>query len=130
MPLTTPALLFPAISLLLLAYTNRFIVIAQLIRALVQQKESANRGSMFRQLDHLRLRIKLIRRMQLSGIASFIFCTLAMIALLVDQQLVGTITFGLSLVFLLLSLAYCFYEVNISGFALNVQLEELEKWRR
>jgi len=126
MTITTPALLFPAISLLLLAYTNRFIVIGQLIRALIEQRNDANHLQISRQVKHLKLRILIIRYTQMTGIVSFILCTISMMCLLGALQSVGVTILIISLVCLIGSLLLCLYEVFISGIALNIQLEVLQ----
>ena len=126
MSLTTPALLFPAISLLLLAYTNRFLVIAQLIRSLYKQNDEDPSADIRKQIMHLRLRIVIIRCMQVAGVMSFIICVLTMFALFFSWFLVAKVLFALSLILLLLSLLFCLYEVQISGQALNLQLKNLE----
>ncbi|AWB69077.1 DUF2721 domain-containing protein [Saccharobesus litoralis] len=122
---TTPVLLFPAISLLLLAYTNRFIVIANLTRSLYSQYKATADDTMCSQIKHLRLRIKLIRHKQMWGVVAFIACTLAMLCNLGGQIQAGYVFFVLSLLTLLISLLICFVEVYISGYALNKQLENL-----
>ena len=102
--LTTPALLFPAISLLLLAYTNRFLVLAQLIRQLNARENSNQIRAMVKaQISNLRNRLNLIRRMQFFGVLSFLLCTAAMFAVFLKQSLLGTSLFGLSLACLLYS---------------------------
>ncbi|WP_111977927.1 DUF2721 domain-containing protein [Algibacillus agarilyticus] len=125
--MTTPVLLFPAISLLLLAYTNRFIVIANLTRSLYKQYKETADDTMREQIEHLRLRIKLIRHKQLWGVASFILCTFSMCFSLLSWVLIMNAFFALSLLCLIVSLCTCFYEVYISGYALNKQLESLGK---
>jgi hypothetical protein len=126
MTITTPALLFPAISLLLLAYTNRFLVIAQLIRSLYTQLHETKEQHMKEQILHLRKRIQLIRWMQSIGVVAFLSCTLSMGALLLNQEVVGGVLFGLSLVFLFVSLSISLIEIHISGTALSIQLNNLE----
>ena len=76
--LTTPALLFPAISLLLLAYTNRFLTLANLIRELHRSYKSNPEEIIFAQILNLRYRVKLIRNMQIFGVGSFFGCVLCM----------------------------------------------------
>ncbi len=125
--LTTPALLFPAISLLLLAYTNRFLVIAQLTRSLHSQYADTEDSLMREQISHLRRRIALIRHMQIWGVVSFILCTLTMIASMLDWHLASVALFAISLVCLLGSLVICLAEIYISGRALNMQLQSLER---
>ncbi len=124
--LTTPALLFPAISLLLLAYTNRFLAIANLIRSL----HGGNAGALDKrtkaQIQNLRKRLVLIKNMQLMGIGSLFLCVLCMFLLFGDYILAGKILFAISLIMLLISLGLSIIEIQISVKALNIQLEDLE----
>ena len=93
MNLTTPALLFPAISLLLLAYTNRFLVLAQLIRELNQREGENVREMAKRQISNLRKRIVLIKTMQAFGVFSFVLCTAAMFCLFMLWHTAGQLLF-------------------------------------
>lgn len=127
MTITTPALLFPAISLLLLAYTNRFLVLAQLIRELNAREGDEIRPFVIKQIDNLRKRIKLIRLMQFWGVASFLLCTLAMFSLFVSWVEVGTVMFGASLVALMISLITSLIEIHISVGAISIELESIGK---
>ncbi|MCC9606478.1 DUF2721 domain-containing protein [Blastopirellula sp. JC732] len=126
MDLTAPAVLFPAISLLLLAYTNRFLALATLIRSL-HDRHLANPDEMIvAQISNLRLRVILIRNMQACGVLSLLLCTICMFVLFFDQVLVAKVTFGISLLLMALSLAISVYEIQISVDALNLQLRSLE----
>ncbi len=128
MNLTTPALLFPAISLLLLAYTNRFLVLAQLIRQLHSQyKKDDQKELVVRQITNLRHRITLIRRMQALGVMSFILCAVSMFLVFIHLELAAQLAFGTSLFLLLLSLIFSFYEITISTRAIEIELEDLEQ---
>lgn len=124
--LTTPALLFPAISLLLLAYTNRFLTTAQLIRQLNSNMNSDNYRPIKKQIQNLKLRVKLIIVMQALGVLSILFCTVSMIALFYHSDFLGYASFGLSLLLMLASLGLSLWEILISGKALNVELEEMK----
>ncbi|WP_372767989.1 DUF2721 domain-containing protein [Pseudoalteromonas sp.] len=125
--LTTPALLFPAISLLLLAYTNRFLVLAQLIRQLNARENGHEIRAMVKaQISNLRNRLNLIRRMQFFGVLSFLLCTAAMFAVFLTQNLIGTGLFGLSLACLLYSLILSLYEIHISCQAIEIELTNIE----
>lgn len=121
--LTTPALLFPAISLLLLAYTNRFFSLAALIRSLSAEGKPVHSG----QLKNLRRRIVIIRRMQEAGVSSFALCVLCMIFIYVGFNKMGSIIFGSSLLLLLYSLVLSVLEIRISVDALNYHLQELDQ---
>ena len=128
MTITTPSLLFPAISLLLLAYTNRFVVLTNVIRQLSNTKEDnvAIQVLVRRQMDNLRLRIQVIRRMQAFGVLSFVLCTLSMFALLMQWSITGQLLFAGSLILLVISLLFSFYEVHISTEAINIELEKFD----
>jgi hypothetical protein len=125
MELTTPALLFPAISLLLLAYTNRFLVLAQLIRQLHSSERDYFQALVHKQIANLRQRIALIRLMQALGVSSFIVCTLSMFSLFVEQQRLAEVLFGLSLVLLIASLLTSLYEIAISTQAIEAELADI-----
>lgn len=129
MTITTPALLFPAISLLLLAYTNRFLVLAQLIRQLHGKNREDTKSILVRQIDNLKRRINLIRSMQAFGIFSFLLCTISMFAVFMDQPKVGEYFFGASLIMLSLSLLFSLREIQISCQAIEIELEDLEQTR-
>lgn len=126
MDLTTPALLFPAISLLFLAYTNRFLVLAQLIRELNQREGDSVRQVARRQIDNLRKRIVLIKVMQAFGVLSFVLCTASMFCLFMSWLLAGKLLFVISLISLLISLLYSLYEIQISCDAIHIELESLQ----
>ena len=126
MTLTTPGLLFPAISLLLLAYTNRFVVLTNVIRQLSQLDDERSLDLARRQIDSLRVRLKIIQAMQACGVLSFLTCTLAMFALFVHWEGVGKILFGLSLVLLGSSLLFSLFEVQASTKAINMEIERFD----
>lgn len=121
--LTTPALLFPAISLLLLAYTNRYLTLAGLIRDLCDRQKKQSDEFFAGQIKNLRSRIYLIRNMQLVGVISFFLCVITMLLLFLGQSLPGEITFAASLISLLISLGLSIREISISVGALDIQLD-------
>jgi hypothetical protein len=127
MDLTTPGLLFPAISLLLLAYTNRFVVLANVIRQLSALKDEDTRDLARRQIENLRRRLMIIRLMQLFGVLSFVLCTVSMFALFIEWGQLGEMLFGISLLLLVLSLLFSLYEVQISTQAIHIELERLNR---
>jgi len=124
MSLTTPSLLFPAISLLMLAYTNRFVVLANVIRQLSHVENASSQDVIMRQIHNLRRRLQVIRLMQAFGVLSFVFCTLSMFSLLLGWIMIGAFLFATSLILLVVSLMFSFYEVNISTNAINIELEK------
>ncbi len=125
--LTTSALLFPAISLLLLAYTNRFLTLAALMRELYARYKAEPDPKILAQLANLRYRIVIIRNMQACGVSSFFFCVLCMFVLFAGQPTLGKWIFAGSLILLLLSLGRSLREIQVSIDALTLQMEDLEE---
>jgi len=121
----TPALLFSATSLILLAYTNRFLTIATIVRSLKQTYEQKENSTILLEIKNLNLRLTLIRYMQLFGVLSLFLSVFAMLLLFVNQELAGIYLFGLSLLSLLISLGISFWEISISVTALRLHLSEL-----
>jgi hypothetical protein len=124
--LTTPALLFPAISLLMLAYTNRFLTIATIIRNLHDRYKSEATDNLLGQIANLRYRIYLIRNMQIAGVLSLLFCVTSMFALFAGWIAAGQWTFALALILMMASMLISLRELQISVGALDLLLMELE----
>jgi len=125
--LNTPALLFPAISLLMLAYTNRFLALANLIRNLHGKYENhANKESVYLQIRNLRLRLRLIRLMQWFGILSLFLCVLCMFFIYEEIGSWANIIFAASLVSMMISLFISLSEIQISTKALEIELSDME----
>lgn len=123
--LTVPALLFPAISLLYLSYNGRFLALASLIRTLHKEWTRNADDAIYGQIQNLRLRLELIRWMQICGASSFIFAAVSMTFLFLQWSVGGQITFGVSLVLLIASVTLLLRENAISVRALELQLESL-----
>lgn len=128
--LTTPALLFPAISLLFLAYTNRFLHLAALIRKLHADGQRGSDPLAYEQIQNLRRRLALIRWMQIWGVASLLGCTVAMAALFFNWEAAGAMLFVASVAMMAVSLALSLREIAISGGALAILLGQLEDQHR
>jgi len=127
--ITTPALLFPAITLLLLAYTNRFVALANLARGLRRGylEENSPTPTALGQIKNLKTRLALIRNMQALGIISFFCCVLSMVLIYLGRQLTGEYIFATSLFLLLGSLVLSFVETQLSTKAINLELSDLEQ---
>jgi Protein of unknown function (DUF2721) len=125
--LGTPALLFPAISLLMLAYTNRFLALAALIRQLLETYQTQPRLEVREQIAALRFRVRLILWMQGLGVGSLTLCVAAMIVLLIGLEDAGVWLFASSLALLLVSLGFSIFEIRLSANALDVALKDLER---
>ncbi len=128
--LTTPALLFPAISLLMLAYTNRFVVLAGLIRELYARYQEDSSEKLEGQIVNLQLRINIIKYMQIFGAFSFFFCVVCMFLIFAGSQTGAYWLFALSLVLLLVSLALLIWELQLSVGAIQLQVEDVRSMRR
>lgn len=129
--ITTPALLFPAISLLMLAYTNRFLAIANLIRNLhAKYKQDPDEKHLIAQIRNLRIRIRLIRSMQAMGVLSFIFCVICMFTIFRGWNTASYIMFGTSIIFFISSLITSLVEITLSTRALEVELRDMEELTR
>lgn len=124
--LNTPALLFPAISLLMLAYTNRFLGLAGVIRNLHANYETSSNPKYLSQIENLRKRIRLTRDMQACGVISLLLCTICMFSIYEGHIVVGQILFGASLVAMIASLVISLWEIQMSIGALDHHLKDLE----
>jgi hypothetical protein len=124
---STPALLFPAISLLFISYTNRFISYANLVRSLHDRWQRDGSCVVQRQIENLRLRIGLIRNMQVAGALGLLLSVLSMVLLFFDRTVAAEVIFLLALVLTVLSMGFLVYEVSISVQALNLQLRDLSQ---
>lgn len=123
--LTTPSLLFSAISLILLAYTNRFLSYASVVRALKEKHQQSHDPKDIAQIDNLRKRLYLTRSMQILGIMSLLFCVIAMFFIYVSWQIIAAWVFGIALLLLAASLCVCIWEINISVKALEIHLQDI-----
>lgn len=124
--LTTPALLFPTVSLLMLAYTNRFLTLASIIRNLHDRYKAEDDESLLGQIANLRYRIYLIRDMQIAGLLSLLFCVISMFALFAGWIIAGQWSFAIALILMIVSMGISLRELQISVGALDLLLAELE----
>ena len=119
--------MFPAITLMMLAYTNRFLALATLIRNLHAKYKQIHedREIIKAQITNLRKRLVLVKQMQATGIISFFFCVLSMLSFYLQYENWAFGIFGLSLLSLLLSLALSLNEIFISTRALEIELRDM-----
>ncbi|MCD7969743.1 MAG: DUF2721 domain-containing protein [Alistipes sp.] len=127
--LATPSITFSAISLLMLAYTNRFLSYAQLIRTISAEYSVDPTERIRAQIDNLRRRMYLIRAMQILGITSLFLCVVCTFLIYIGLQTAAAWIFGIALVCLALSLAISIAEIQISVKALEIHLDSMEKNR-
>ena len=124
--LITPTFLFSAVSLILLAYTNRFLAYTSLVRNLkvkyVENKSSVTKA----EIENLKKRLKLTRLMQLYGVASLLLCVATMFLIYIGSQTVSVVIFAVALLFLITSLALSVWEINISSKSIQIHLSDME----
>ena len=127
--LITPTLLFSAVSLIMLAYTNRFLSYAQLVRHLKEKySEDPEKAHLTKaQIHNLTRRVSLTRNMQLLGVASLLVCVVTMLLVFVGAMHIAIFFFGLALVMFIMSLALSVWEILLSTKALNIFLEDTFK---
>ena len=125
--ISTPALFFPAVSLHMLAYTNRFFGLAAIIRTLHRSHTEKPDPLLLLEIKSMRRRMRLIRDMQSFGIMAMILCTFCMFLLFRGYYRAGAAVFGTSIVCMLLSLIWALVEVRMSGRALDLHLQDLEQ---
>lgn len=123
----TPALLFPAVSLLMLAYTNKFLAIASLIRKLYSDYEEHGHVNLIAQISNLRSRLMLIRWMQVFAVASILMCVVTMFLIYEELHVAAKALFAVSLVLMMVSLVVAIYEIFLSAGALRLLLMDLEE---
>jgi hypothetical protein len=124
--ITTPALLFSTISLLLLAFSNRFLGIAGVIRSLHEKYQNHPGVEILSQIRSLKLRLRLIRDMQIMAVLSLLLSVLCMFLLFAHEQLIAKYIFGMALILQVSALAISVWEIAISTQALNIQLKDIE----
>ena len=128
--LTTPALLFPTVSLLMLAYTNRFLTLASIIRNLHARYQDEDDENLLGQIANLRYRIYLIRNMQIAGVLSLLFCVVSMFALFAGWVAGGQWSFAIALILMIVSMLISLRELMVSVVALDLLLTDLEEQER
>jgi hypothetical protein len=125
--LATPALLFSAISLIMLAYTNRFLAYASLVRSLHARYQEHKDKVLLWQIQNLRRRLTLTRGMQVLGISSLLLCVATMFFIYINTVTLAEIIFGIALMLLIGSLALLIWEIQISTRALDLHLGDMEE---
>ncbi len=122
-----PALLFPAISLIMLAYTNRFLALSNRVRVLHDKyQQQDQRLVIFGQIKNLKYRIKLIQRMQTYGVASLLLSLLSMFFIFIQFQGIAKFIFAISLITFSVSIFLSLIEIRLSTKAIELELSDME----
>ena len=111
----------------MMAHTNRFLALANLIRSQISLYESTKDEKLLPQIKNFKIRLKVIKNSQIAAILSFLLCVISMFCIFISQILIAKVAFGLSLVFLFVSLLLSLNELLLSVGALNVEMERIEK---
>lgn len=126
--INTPALLFPAISLVFLAHTNRFLALSNRVRSLHDKylETDIQKNVIHGQIKNLRYRLKLIKKMQSLGVITFIFSICCVFLIYIDQKILANIFFALSLIAFTASLLFSLIEIRLSNRAIELELSDME----
>jgi hypothetical protein len=127
--INTPALLFPAVSLIMLAYTNRFLALASVVRNLrdrYHNLDDTKKPLIHAQIKNLRIRMRIIRNMQILGVSSFIIAIVCMYAITIGKMETASFLFASSLVLFAISLVLSLWELFISTRSIEIELSDLE----
>lgn len=125
--LTTPALLFSAISLIMLAYTNRFLAYAAVVRNLHAKYQERQDAILLDQIKNLSTRLQLTRWMQIFGIVSLLLCVLTMFLIYIELHVLAVYVFGIALILLIISLGLLIREIQISVDALSLHISDINE---
>ena len=122
-----PALLFPAISLIMLAYTNRFLALSNRVRMLHDKYQLIEqRHIVFGQIKNLKYRIKLVQNMQTYGVATLLSSILCMFFIFIEYQAVAKFIFAVSLITFSISIFLSLIEIRLSTKAIELELSDME----
>jgi magnesium-transporting ATPase (P-type) len=127
--INTPALLFPAVSLIMLAYTNRFLALASVVRNLhdrYHNMDDSKKPLIHAQIKNLRIRMRIIRNMQILGVSSFIIAIVCMYVITLEKMETANFLFASSLVLFAVSLILSLWELFISTRSIEIELSDLE----
>ena len=126
--INTPALLFPAISLIMLAYTNRFLALANVIRNLHDRykgREPKEAALLYAQIKNLKFRLRLIKNMQIFGVLSFTFAIVSMYFIYREEMNIAEFTFATALILFCASLFLSLIELINSTRSLEIELSDM-----
>ena len=130
--LTTSALLFPAIPLLMITFGTRFTVVSELIRKIHDEYaadidlDDVRAKRMLGEISALKKRLWMIQINQTLSSLSFFFNLLPMFALYMGNQNLAKTIFGIALALLMLAVVLFIIEISIAVRSLNLQLSDLD----
>lgn len=128
MDLTIPALLFPAIAILMLGYVNRYVSAASVVRTFKKDYDSGYKHvDVTKQITIMGQRLQLFKAMVFSAASALLFACLSMFLVFKDLQEVGKFTFGLAIVAMIVSIVFSLYETTLSNKSLMVEIDDILK---
>lgn len=126
--LTVPALLFPAIAILMLGYINRYVGTAGVIRNFKKDFDAGYKHTnLAQQLAILKKRIELSRLMITLAAVALLLACLSMFLIFENWQLGGKLSFGASLVAMIGSILFSLYETTLSNRSLFIEIDDMQK---
>ncbi len=128
--ITTPALLFPAITLLMLAHTNRFLALASLVRQFRSLYEENPDEKVYKQIKNFHIRLNILKYTQFVSVLSFLFCVICMFLFFLRRILAADIVFGISLLLMMASLILSLWEIYLSVDALKIELSGIDESKK
>lgn len=128
--ITTPALLFPAITLLMLAHTNRFLALSALVRQFRTIYDENPEEKVYKQIKNFRIRLNILKYTQFVSVLSFLFCVMCMFLFFLRKILAADIVFAISLLLMMASLILSLWEIYLSVDALKVELSGIEESKK
>ena len=126
-----PALLFPAIPLMMISFGNRYTSLASLIRKIhdlivLNKHSKKTAGHYLDQITILTKRLKLVRAIQtLSGL-SFLSNLFSIFASYLEEYQLALNSFGLGVLIFAIAILMFIYEIQLSTRALSKHLEDLK----
>jgi hypothetical protein len=121
----TAGLLFPTLSLLMLAYTNRYLGLTSAARSLAARYREAPDARLAQQVASLGERLGLVRHTQAQGVLSLLSCTACLGALFMGSQVAARFAFAAALLFMMVSLVTSLREIHLSIRAIQIELDSL-----
>lgn len=127
--INSPALLFPAISLIMLAYTNRFLALASVVRNLHDRYRNRNdeeKSSLHAQIRNLSKRLRIVKHMQILGVLSILLAIISMYLIYIEALSLARMIFASSMITFGASLVLSLLELLQSTRSLEIELRDIE----
>ncbi len=125
--ISTPAILFSTVSLMMIAFTNRYLAIASLIRELHDKFRISPDENYVAQIKHLHRRVHIIRNIQFIIVSSLLLSAISMLFIYLHYQYVAQVLFFIALLLQIAALSLSIWEISLSIHALKIELSDMEE---